>query len=94
MIYQPPTPPNNQINQNTDQNPSMRDRQKQIGNRVNPDGQDVTQPRLAQQQRPRMNDQKSTISGTKPAKSSAKKWIIGIIGGSAATGGLVGWLIN
>lgn len=76
------------------QQKSMRERQENIGRRM---GQNVVNPRLAQNKRGENSQkQKSPVSNlvSKQIKSSAAKWIIGATTGSMGTAGLLGWLIS
>ncbi len=100
MINQEPPKPqmnqeDNQEGQET-QELSIRDSQKQVGNRVDQQGQNIDQPRLAQEQRPREDQQQSDGMVANYAKDKGKKWLTaGIIGGTTlGAGGFVGWLIG
>ncbi|MCK5613008.1 hypothetical protein KAR91_64640 [Candidatus Pacearchaeota archaeon] len=86
MINEIPKPQENQ------EDLSTRERQEMVKNRVNSQGEEMT-PRLAGQKRAQSN-QKQQNPIASGAKKSAKKWAVAAVTGSAATGGLITYLIT
>ena len=67
----------------------MRDLQKQVGDRVDPSGNPIASPRLAQEKRPQAEGMGGGAAGA--AKSYGKAAAIGLIAGSIGLAGFTSY---
>jgi len=75
--------------------PSMKDRQKQVPERVNSQGQKTEGARLAQEERPRAEDAQPQGPVKGFVKGKAKKWAMGAaFGGSIGAGGIISYFLS